>query len=145
MIFSIDKATYNDIVNHFANCSLEYLHEIEQKILLKNYISKIEKNAKTFELWEQGCLIGLIAIYINRGINYPAFITNVSIITSYHHQGLSKVLIEELMKFLRNMQFHSVLLEVRKDNLIAKSLYSKYGFKKKDEASEISEFWEKKL
>lgn len=143
--FSINKASGEDLNIHFSNCTQAFVSGIERRMILNDYVAKIRTNATTFELWEQGCLVGLIAVYINRGVEYPAYITNVSVITGYQHRGLSKKLMDELLHYLKNKKFTAVRLEVEKKNVIARSLYDKYGFELTGETAGLAEFRMKRL
>ena len=56
-------------------------------------------------------------------------ITNVAVHPEYRGMGIGSSLIERLLEMARSYEIGSMTLEVRKSNLIAQSLYSKYGFK----------------
>ncbi len=58
-----------------------------------------------------------------------AYLHHFAISPEYQGKGLSKPLLDETLKRVKNLGLQ-LKLEVHKDNIIAKALYEKYGFKK---------------
>jgi len=56
-------------------------------------------------------------------------ITNVAVHPEFRRKGIGAKLIEELISLARKENIVRMTLEVRKGNIPAKELYSKYGFK----------------
>lgn len=57
-----------------------------------------------------------------------AHITNVAIKSKFRGQGLSNKLIETLIEECLQNRIKAITLEVRKSNVVAQSLYQKFGF-----------------
>ena len=55
-------------------------------------------------------------------------ITNIAVHPNYRGKGLGNKLIEALINNMNTWNCNSLTLEVRNSNIIAKKLYSKYGF-----------------
>ncbi|MDF2522861.1 MAG: ribosomal-protein-alanine acetyltransferase [Clostridiales bacterium] len=55
-------------------------------------------------------------------------ITNVAVHPDYRGTGIGSCLIEKLLDMAKSYKIVSMTLEVRKSNLVAQALYSKYGF-----------------
>lgn len=55
-------------------------------------------------------------------------ITNIAISSPYRGQGIGNLMIEKLIDTCEKRGIYNMTLEVRKSNLIAQSLYKKYGF-----------------
>lgn len=55
-------------------------------------------------------------------------ITNVAVSPLYRRKGIGSMLIEAIIKEARSKNLVSLNLEVRKSNIAAQNLYSKYGF-----------------
>lgn len=79
---------------------------------------------------EENEVIGYIgmSIVIDEG-----YIFNVAVRESYRNKGVATALINELVIYGKKNNFSFITLEVRKSNLPAISLYSKFGFLKAGE------------
>lgn len=55
-------------------------------------------------------------------------ITNIAVHPEYRGIGAGKLLLEALIEICRIESVNSLTLEVRKSNIVAQSLYKKYGF-----------------
>lgn len=79
---------------------------------------------------EENEVIGYIgmSIVIDEG-----YIFNVAVRESYRNKGVATALINELVTYGKKNNFSFITLEVRKSNLPAISLYSKFGFLKAGE------------
>lgn len=55
-------------------------------------------------------------------------ITNIAVHPEYRGIGAGKLLLEALIEICRIESINSITLEVRKSNIVAQSLYKKYGF-----------------
>jgi ribosomal protein S18 acetylase RimI-like enzyme len=64
----------------------------------------------------------------------------ICVIESRQGQGLGIRMMEELLKFADETQIRKIKLAVDNDNLIAQSLYRKFGFAKSEEQSTYSFF-----
>jgi len=56
-------------------------------------------------------------------------ITNIGVHPHYRKQGLGKRLIAGLLRIARERKLSALTLEVRKNNSVARRLYSRFGFK----------------
>ena len=56
-------------------------------------------------------------------------ITNLAVHEDFRRMGIATKLIDEILKLCKEHQTQTAILEVRVNNFIAQSLYSKYGFK----------------
>lgn len=142
--FRIDSAKSSDIYSHFKNCDDSYISEIERRISIEDYVNKIITFASTYELWNRDILVGLVAIYVNRGSTHPAYITNVSIIKELVGRELGNMLLKNVIVHVVELGFGNIILEVAHNNERAKALYSKNGFYCISGSVE-TELWELKL
>lgn len=55
-------------------------------------------------------------------------ITNIAVHPEYRGIGAGNLLLEGLIEICKNESINSITLEVRKSNVVAQSLYEKYGF-----------------
>ena len=58
-------------------------------------------------------------------------ITNIAVHPNYRQQGIGSGLVSSMMQLAREEKLLSMNLEVRKSNIAAQKLYSKYGFEVK--------------
>ena len=56
-------------------------------------------------------------------------ITNIAVEPQYRGQGIGNFLVEKLINICKDRGITNMTLEVRKSNIVAQSLYKKYGFK----------------
>ena len=128
IFFKIKSANINNIEDHLTECSHLFIPPLDTYIDIKRYSKKLFSNAITFEAWDDGKLIGLIAIYLNDFDSKIGFITNVSIAENYLGCGLATELIKRSIEFSRGEKIKKISLEVNRNNNKAISLYKKCGF-----------------
>lgn len=125
--FSINESTPVDILNHFSLCEPSIFTNLEKKVNVHEYIQKIFHKADRYEIWKGNTMIAFIAIYTNRGPQFPAYISNVSVIENETSKGNGGRLMDFLIHDLKEKNFNSIELEVLKNNNKAISLYKSKG------------------
>ncbi len=120
-----------DIEDHFSCCDSLFVKSISSRISIADYTTKIVERAITFEAWEKGKLIGLIAAYMNNPKSATVYITNVSVITSHSRKGIASKLLEDCISFAVSQEFKEIALEVAVENEKAILFYIKHGFEVK--------------
>lgn len=117
----IRYADENDIDYIYNAQKLDFGEEGLSINSIKNYIDNISKldTVKIIEIDEK--VVGYIIFRDNDIIE----LLQIYIDKSYRHKGLSKDLIDEMIKIKNNKR---ILLEVRSKNNIAIELYKKYNF-----------------
>jgi [ribosomal protein S18]-alanine N-acetyltransferase len=69
--------------------------------------------------------------YVGLWIDVPlAQILNIYIIPEYREQGLGKILMDQILQFLKSREINTLTLEVRPSNTRAIDYYKKFGFSK---------------
>lgn len=81
--------------------------------------------AKYLVLESSGTICGYAGFWLVIG---EAQVTNIALLKEYRGKGYGKILIEALLDLAINSQADTIVLEVRKSNLVAQKLYEKYGF-----------------
>ena len=90
------------------------------------YASKISALTTRYEIWEEGQLVALVAVYLN---NPPkAFITSVSVISKATGRGLGTSLMRYALVDMVEKGFAEVSLEAFNQNQVAIKLYNSLGF-----------------
>ncbi|WP_180134910.1 GNAT family N-acetyltransferase [Acinetobacter sp. YH12070] len=95
----------------------------------ENYFLKIDQNAEFLKHYCDENLAGFIACYCNNYESRRAFISLVLIDKLYRGKGISKKIFSQLFTLLKEKDFKSCSLEVRRDNVNALNLYKSLGFK----------------
>ncbi len=134
-IVTINNSNIDDIQNHFDFLPKEYIKSIKDRTDINEYLNKIYNLAERYEIWDKKDLIAFVAVYINKGITVPAYITNVSIVKDKQGLGLAKRLLKYLIEDLTTKKYKKIELEVKEDNKPALSLYRSFGFIKQEDKS----------
>lgn len=92
-----------------------FLKEITENLLAKYIVAEVDGDVAGY---------GGIWLIINEG-----HITNIAVDEKYRGMGVGKKIVEGIIKLCEDRQMDGVTLEVRKSNIVAQSLYKKYGFK----------------
>ena len=133
-----NSANLKDIEIHFNFLEQNFIKKLEQRISLNDYFFKIIQNATLYEFWKDDLLVGFVAVYENRGINAPAYLTNISVIESHAGKGIGSKLLQFVISELKAKGFSMFSLEVKKNNKRALKLYTKLGFVINNEKSRDS-------
>jgi GNAT superfamily N-acetyltransferase/SAM-dependent methyltransferase len=94
---------------------------------VSDYVKKIETQARRFEAWHEGNLVGLVAAYFNAETGV-AFITNVSVEPKYQDRGIGTKLLGRCLDAARVANLNTAELEAAVDNVDALRLYEHFGF-----------------
>lgn len=86
---------------------------------------ELNKFARYVVAKKDGIIIGYAGMWL---ILDEGHITNIAVHPEYRGIGSGNLLLEALIEICRIESITSLTLEVRKSNLIAQSLYKKYGF-----------------
>jgi len=92
------------------------------------YAKKMAVSADLFEAWMGEDLIGLIAVYCNAVDRGVAFVTNVSVVSTWQGRGIASCLLSSCINHVRKLGFSSIELDVNKMNAPAIALYKNHGF-----------------
>ncbi len=55
-------------------------------------------------------------------------VTNLAVHKNYRHQGIAKLLVSSMVEYATQQDMEFIILEVRKSNELAQSLYKQFGF-----------------
>lgn len=124
----VNTVSLSDLKKHFEFVSKDFVNQINLKVSLDEYLNKIYDNATLYEYWIGNVLVGLAAVYKNKGKENPAYLTNLSVVEERTGKGFATKLLDFIIEDLKKNGFFSFLLEVKKDNAIAFNLYKKKGF-----------------
>ena len=126
--FEMQKADEQAIRAHLQDCDKNFIPVLSEKVDLQEYAKKIFDKAKTFEAWQNGKLIGLIAAYFNNVQDSKGFITSVSVSEEQKGKGIAATLLKNCLEYAHDHHFSAISLEVSGQNKPAINLYKKFGF-----------------
>ena len=132
----IHTAEIKDLMEHFVYCDEKITLSIEKQLPLIEYAEKLVNLANLYEYWENDMLIGFGAVYENRGIEKPAFLTLLTVDIRKHGKGIASNIIKLMIESLKSKNYSLLKTTVRKDNSIAIRLYEKFGFSIEKELNE---------
>ena len=93
-----------------------------------DFFLKLDQNAEFLKYYFDDNLAGFIACYCNNYETRRAFISLVLIDKLYRGKGISKKIFSQLFTLLKEKDFKTCSLEVRRDNVNALNLYKLLGF-----------------
>lgn len=113
-----------DILYHLQNVSSAFVHDLSNRVDVKEYSQKLFSLAEREEAWSGDNLIGLVAYYINYDTQ-KAFITNVSVDIRFQKQGVATKLLENAKCVAIEERMKLISLEAANDDeLIAFYLHN---------------------
>lgn len=113
--------------NLFLEFDSQFAERLNQTVSLKAYCCKLSENAHFVIAEQNDRYVGLVAFYINN-INKELFIPYICVRSSFRKMGIADSMMEYVCKEADMMGF-DVSLEVRNNNISARKLYFKHGFK----------------
>ncbi|WP_170426128.1 GNAT family N-acetyltransferase [Ruegeria arenilitoris] len=125
-----NEASVAQLAALLTACDLDFCPPLSQRQDIPAYAERIFERAERFECWDQGQLVGLVAIYCITPPGEPAFITNVSVHPSNRGCGLADALLHAALTHARSRGFSQVALEVDAAATAAQHLYYKHNFSK---------------
>lgn len=128
-----------DILYHLQNVSSAFVHDLSNRVDVKEYSQKLFSMAEREEAWSGDNLIGLVAYYINHDTQ-KAFITNVSVDIRFQKQGIATKLLENAKCVAIEERMKLISLEAANDDeLIAFYLHNGFSLHKRvmDSNSEL--------
>jgi len=114
------------IESHLKRVSPFFIPQLSSYVNIGLYAQKIYDKALRIEYWSEENLVGLLAYYLNEPERF-AYITNVSVESSYLRQGLAQTMIDMMINNITD-KVDFVRLEVNANNIRALGFYSKNGF-----------------
>jgi ribosomal protein S18 acetylase RimI-like enzyme len=123
-----NRASATEIGVHLKACDHKFVPPLSERADLDEYAAKVVLLSERFEAWSGNVLVGLLAAYCNDSVRQMAFITNVSVLPSWHGRGIASDLLRDCLEHVREMNFKGAELSVDKHNKAAQALYMKHGF-----------------
>lgn len=116
------------VLGHLRACDGAFVPRLSERLDIDAYSHKITDKAERFEAWSNNQLIGLVAAYCNNACGKTAFVTNVSVLPSWHGVGIASRLLVSCIATAHEIGFERIELVVDLHNTAATLLYQKHGF-----------------
>lgn len=126
--YKVKTATKVEIQWHLEQCDEKFIPKLSSTVDLATYAQKIFENAITFEAWQNGILIGIVAAYFNNLTDKIGYITNVSTLPNFAGKGIGFQLVKNTINYANENLFVQIKLEVNEKNTHAIQLYKKFNF-----------------
>lgn len=126
--FSIQCASEAVVLRHLQICNDYFMPFLDQSVGLKTFAGKIYEHAVTFEAWYGDALVGLLSGYFNDTHRRTGYINHLCVLKSHQGKGIAALLLRQCFTYAVSNGFREILLEVGRENRVAKDLYVKYGF-----------------
>lgn len=125
------------ILAHLRRCDQAFSPPLSARVDLGDYAAKLAAKALSVEALDHGLIVGLAAYYVD----IPArsiFLSNLSVDPVWQRRGLAQALLDAVIVRGKEHGLSSLVLEVSQDNIAAKSLYAKRGFRTRNIASGVA-------
>ena len=77
--YAVANASREELSAHLVRCDPHFVPRLSERLDIVSYAQKIHEKAVTFEAWNGGSLVGLVAAYMNDPDGREAYVTNVSV------------------------------------------------------------------
>ena len=122
---AVNKSLEIDIKNHLEKCNSLFKPPLDSYIDLVIYSKKLYEYANRYEVFYDGFLIGLVAVYFSSN---KGFISNFSLEKEWIGRGVSDMLMKVSIDDFKKKNIEQIRLEVFKENSRALNFYYRYGF-----------------
>ncbi len=126
--FRQSTASADAVGAHLWACDAAFVPKLSEGLDIDAYAEKIVRHAITFEAWQEGLLVGLVAAYINDVERRISYVTNVTVEPVLMGKDVAAILFESCLASAREKDFDAMELEVAQDNHRAIRFYEKFGF-----------------
>lgn len=123
---AVNQATSSQIEHFLESRSHCFSPPFSSRVDVAAYAVKIRKHAQTYEVWYDGELDALMAVYANPDLEqvYVTYLCTAGVRSS--QKGIGSLLIREVLCY--PLPYRHIRLEVSKDNEQALRFYGKHGF-----------------
>ena len=126
-IMTINRSGQSDVYTHLISCKESFIPPLDSYVDIKDYSYKLFNHSTRIEVYIEGTLAGLAALYINKE-RQSAYLTNFSVIPAHQRQGVASRLLEMSKEYIVENRLTFLELEVFLLNHKAISFYKKHGF-----------------
>ena len=137
-----DARLFHSALVEFEDC---FPHLTEKISSLPQYAEKVVRFGKVLVAVKNDNVVGLCAFYDNNQDLKNGYITLIGVKEEYRNCHIGQKLLIACEEMMRQSGMQSVKLEVDNDNEVATHFYTRKGYVKSEEASDISHYMIKQL
>lgn len=123
-MITLGRGSVEDYVAHLKACDGLFPTKLSDRVDLFDYASKLQHRATSFELWEDGRLVGLLSAYMDTDI---VFISHICVLPEAPPRS-GHALLKVLFKEVRRIGKRRIRLNVEATNERAVAFYVRHGF-----------------
>lgn len=128
-----DQGTVSDYVAHLEACDHLFPTKLSERVALEPYALKLYERATSYEIWNDGRLVGLIAAYMDTDI---VFISHICVLPEAP-SGSGHALLEALCEEAIQTNKRKIHLHVEAMNERAIAFYMRHGFSELDRTGDV--------
>ncbi|MCD0459916.1 GNAT family N-acetyltransferase [Roseiconus lacunae] len=137
IIVRCNTSTETAIYTHLLECSDQFIPPLGDRVDLGRYANKLYRLAFRHEAWHKKSLVGLVAVYLPEEGQVPtAFVSNVSILSSYRRYGIAKQLLADAHINAATASVQKICLQVSCENTAAINLYQSIGYRQSERSDD---------
>lgn len=125
---SLNQSSFNEVLAHLSTCDYAFVPPLSQRVTLADYAQKLIDHALRVEAWCGKDLVGLLALYERTDGEKSAYITNISVMPTWHGQKIASTIIAKYLCTTSDRGIKYMKLHVQRDNQSALRLYQRLGF-----------------
>lgn len=136
IVFEYFEATKeNEILLYQYLISIDnsFIPKLSSYLDIEIYSKKLINNACICISKYNGAFVGMAAVYMNNKADKIAYLSIIAVSDQFKGQGVSQILLDQVIKKSQNQGMTDFKLEVNKANARAISFYEKNGFVKTEE------------
>ncbi len=123
-MITLGRGSVDDYVAHLEACDDLFPTRLSERVDLRAYAEKLHDRATSFELWQDGRLVGLLSAYMDTDV---AFISHICVLPDAP-AGSGHTLLNALADEMKRTGKRVVRLHVEADNDRAIRFYNRHGF-----------------
>jgi ribosomal protein S18 acetylase RimI-like enzyme len=139
IVFGTRQLTEKEICDYLLFNNNVFFPPLSDRVDIKKYSLKLHELAIHFCASNEKQLVGFIACYFNSPVKEYGFISSVSVIREFKNMQIATNLLIQVVDYGKKYEFKSLRLQVNRNNLPAKRLYEKFGFKEKSNKDDLIE------
>ena len=135
--YRFNTASLDQLRELLEVCDEAFVPTLSSRVDLKEYSFKLSHRGTLVEAWDGSSLIGVIAIYLDDPSKRVGFVSNVCVNPAYAGCGVASRLLEMSADRAAERTFSRLALEVHANNVPARTLYAKTGFRVTEGSGDI--------
>lgn len=125
----LNKENKNDIINFLKQIGNDFDIHLSDRVDINEYTTKVLENGYILAEIRENNIVAILLMYANDSINKEAYISLLGVDLKFRKQHIATQLLKESVKVARECGMTKIKLYTHKNNIKAKIMYEKNGFK----------------